>query len=354
MLAIQINFHKEIIDLRNLINFYNLESKLNDTFNNTSSSKEELLINELSESMKKFRLSKLQFNYNTIIISLYGSFERFIENCLIMYVDKLNRIYNLYNNLPAPIIKNHLALSMTLLSKIEQPKYSGALTKEEVIKNLHSCIDTNEGYQLNKDAFALHTANFRLQVIDESFSHIGIGQISNKIMKVETFRDYSRNKLGLNENTKLMANESFQIINNLAEYRNYVAHGINSEIITNEILLDYLEFFEKYSASLIEILNKDLAYKELGLNSIELGEITDLYKEGKVICFKTNCQKVKQGDYLIGKNKSSIIKTLIKKIKLDNVEITSIEDDKNYEIGVEIQDVFKKNFKLYLLKNNGI
>lgn len=348
--VIQIKFHQEILDLRNLILFYEAEFKLHDTFIETPVTKEELLILELSETLKRFKLSKLQFNYNSIIISLYGSFERFVESCLITYIDNLNKLINLYENLPESILKNHFVLSLSLLNKIEQPKYGGLLTKEELIRNLHTCININEGYQLNKDAFAQHTANFRLQVIEESFSHIGINQISQKILKIESFKNYSNTKLGLNENSELVPNESFQILNDLAEYRNYVAHGITSEIIKNDILIDYLDFFEAYSTALIEVLSKDLIYRELEATGIELGEITDVFKDGKVVCFKTNKQLINKGDILIGKNKEIIIKASIKKIKLNEIEFDSIDDRDDYEIGVEISCSFKKNFKLYLLR----
>jgi hypothetical protein len=348
--VIRNKFHQEILDLRNLILFYEAEFKLHDTFMDTPTSKEELLIHELSGTLKKFKLSKLQFNYNSIIISLYGSFERFIENCLITYVDNLNILINSYKNLPESILKNHFVLSLTLLNKIEQPKYGGLLTKEDVIKNLHTCININEGYQLNKDAFAQHTANFRLQVVEESFSHIGINQISQKVLKIDSFKNYSNAKLGLSANSELIPKESFQILNDLAEYRNYVAHGITSEIIQNDILLDYLDFFEAYSTALIEVLGKNLLYRELEANGIELGEITDVYKDGKVVCFKTNNQIINKGDVLIGKNKEIITKATITKIQLNDEEFDSIDSKDNYEIGAEISNLFKKNFKVFLLK----
>ena len=348
--VIKIKFHQEIDDLRNLILFYEAELKLHDTFKTAPHTKEEILILELSETIKRFKLSKLQFNYNSIIISLYGSFERFIENCLITYIDNLNHLINSYKNLPESILKNHFALSLSLLNKIEQPKYAGPLTKEDVIKNLHTCININEGYQLNKDAFAQHSANFRMQVIEETFSHIGINQICQQILKTDSFKNYSNSKLGLSADSELVPNESFQILNDLAEYRNYVAHGITSEIIKNDILIEYLDFFEVYSISLIDILRKDLLFRELEASGIKLGELTNIYKDGKVVCFKTNNQAINKGDVLIGKNKKIIVKASISKIKLNDNEVETIDDKDNYEIGAEISDSFKKNFKIYLIK----
>jgi len=349
MIAIRDKFNQEILDLEKLINFYDLENKLLDSFNQDPKTKEELVINELSNTLKSFKISKRQFNYNSIIISLYGSFERFIENCLISYVDELNILIKAYKDLPDSITKQHFILSLSLLNKIEQPRYNGPLRKEDIIRNLHTCVNTLNDYQLNKDAFTQHTANFRLGVIDEVFSQIGVNQISQKILKISSFSDFIHENLGLGDNSELNINECFQILNDLAEYRNYVAHGVTSELIENNILREYLIFFKHYSFSLIEVLNSNLLHRELEEKGKELGEITDVYQNGKVICFMTKNKSLKIGDNILGKNADKIVKASIKKIKLDGDEIEMIDNNNNYEIGIEIDSQMKKNFKLYLI-----
>ena len=342
-------FHQEISDLRNLLQFYETESRLLDTFTSSPTSKEEHIIFELSEKLKSFRLSKLQFNYNSFVISLYGSFERFIENCITTYIETLNNLITVYLNLPETILKNHFLFSLSLITKIEQPRYSGPLTKEEVIKNLHTCINTHDMYQLNKDAFAQHTANFRLQVVEESFSNIGLLQLSQKILKTKSFQSYCIISLGISPEIDLVPTEAFQILNDLAEYRNQVAHGITCDILTNDILLDYLVFFESFSSALIEVLQENILFRELESNGEELGEITDVYQGGRVVCFKTNYMALKKGDLLVGKNKEFIVKASIKGMKLNDKNIDAVDDKDNYEVGVEIDTNFKKSFKIYLL-----
>lgn len=350
MESLLIGFHKELSELKSLIQFYELESELHDNFDFNNGSKENILLEKLSTQIKTFKLAKLQFNYNSIIISLYGSFERFIENCLVTYVESINKLINQYIDLPEVISKNHFTLSLALINKIEQPKYSGPLRKEEIIKNLHLCINTNEAYQLNKDAFAQHSANFRLQVVEEAFSQIGINQISQKILKTQSFNDYCIEIFGESE-SGFNVSIAFQKLNELAEYRNYVAHGITSEIIQNEILIEYLRFFIEYSRALIIVLSNDLLYREIEAKGIELGDITDTYHDGKIVCFMTNNISLKKGDTLIGKNKNSIIKTRIVSIKLNDKITDTIDDQNNYEIGVELLENFKRSFKIFVIKD---
>ena len=236
------------------------------------------------------------------------------------------------------------------MNKVEQPKYNGPLRKEDIIKNLHTCLNTVNDYELNKDAFSQHSANFRLQVIDETFSQVGIKQISTKILKIKSFKEYIASKLGVSEDRKLKVNESFQILNELAELRNFVAHGVSSSIIQNNILLDYLVFFRKYTSSLVEVLNNNLLHFEIEENSIELGEITDVFRDGEIICLNTKNTSINIGDKIIGKNEHNIIKTTIKGIKFNDVDIERIDSNENYEIGINVEDKIKRNYKIYLVK----
>lgn len=349
--SIRDTFHKELTDLKCLIAFYDSEARLLDGFKEPSVSKEELLIEELSKILKSFRLSKLQFNYNSLIISLYGAFERFVENSLISFIENINTLISDYSNLPDTISKNHFEFSLTLLNKISQSRYNGPLNKEVVIKNLHTCINTTDTYILNKEAFTQHTANFRTGVVEESFAHIGIQNIGRKILNEEGFRNYIIGKFGLPIDSDLNSNESFQVLNDLADYRNWVAHGVSSSIVGNDIIGDYLEFFEIYSYSLIEVLKNELLYFELIEKAKPFGDITDVFKDGEIVCFYTNNIPFSKGDYLIGKNETTIIKSTILDIQLDGNTIESISGDKNYEIGVRLNKKVKKNFKLYLFAN---
>ncbi|MFC4815596.1 MAE_28990/MAE_18760 family HEPN-like nuclease [Flavobacterium sp. GCM10023249] len=349
MEAILRDFHLQLDDLKKLIEFYELEKKLLQDFEN-SNSVNDLILNEISQKLKDFRISKLTYNYNSIIISLYGSFERFIENCIISYIEEVNGIIEEYKKLPEVITKNHLLLSLSLINKIEQTKYNGPLRKEIIIKNLHTCINTIDNYQLNKEAFAQHTANFRIQVIDDNFKQTGVYELSKNILKNEDFKSYLVNSKGVAvESTDLSINENLQPINELAELRNFVAHGIENDIMDNQILLDYVEFFKYYSKSLIDVLNEDLLYKKVQNQGLKLGNITDVFKDGNIVCFHTNGYKISKGQRIIGVNSKNIKSSYIKSIRV-NDEDKEFVDGENIEIGIEIGDNFKKNFDLYVLK----
>ncbi|MDX9883477.1 MAG: MAE_28990/MAE_18760 family HEPN-like nuclease [Prolixibacteraceae bacterium] len=229
MESIQNQFIEELNQLEQLIEFFDIEQEIL----KIESPKETKVI-EFKEKYSTFYSQKRIFNYNTLIISLYGFFEKFIENILIQYIDKVNSIFQLYNKLPEIILRNHFKLSIDLLDKIQSPRYSGPLNKEVIIQRLHECININENFQLNKEAFSQHSANFRLQVLDDIFGRVGIESLSTILKKNEKFSTYIKAKYELSEINELTSDEIFSLLNDLAERRNEVAHGVPSEILSNE------------------------------------------------------------------------------------------------------------------------
>lgn len=344
MEGVRDQFIRELENLSSLIKFFNSESKLLTELNENDSYT--LLLQELSDQLKSLHIAKKQYDYNSIVISLYGAFEKFIENLLVSYVDKVNALIQNYNSLPDPIKKNHFNLSISLLNKVGQPRYTGFLKKEEIIKNLHTCLNNIDGYQLNKDAFSQHSANFRLQVINDAFSHIGVNGIDQLIMANREFYEYVIAVKEKNIGDFISPEECFTILNDLADRRNDVAHGVPCELLSNEILDSYLNYFKKYSYAICSILLSEIWHHEYEFNAKPLGEITDVLKEGEVVCIFSNNTELKKGAYVIGKNESTIEKAQIISIQINNAETEFIKTDQNIEIGLMLDKKFKKNFKI--------
>ncbi len=225
MNSIKAQFIEEMHSLEQLVHFFNKEQELLKS-NETSSE----ILAQFKIGFSSFYSQKKIFNYNSLIISLYGFFEKFIENILIEYVDKINSIYLTYNKLPEIISKNHLKLSLELLDKVQNPRYTGPLNKEIVIQRLHECVNVNENFQLNKEAFSQHSANFRLKVIDEIFGRVGIESMSTQTKKNKLLIEFIKNKYEMSDISELSNDDVHNIMNDLAERRNEVSHGVPSQI----------------------------------------------------------------------------------------------------------------------------
>src|SRR5262245_61582501 len=98
--------------------------------------------------------AKRRFDYNSVIISLYGLLEQYVESLVRGYAAALNAVVPQYSDLPDSIKNSHVSLSMTLLSKVSQSRYRGTVTTEGLISNLHSCLSNAATYRMNTDAFS--------------------------------------------------------------------------------------------------------------------------------------------------------------------------------------------------------
>ncbi len=215
------------------------------------------IANPLPESISKlrqisvgFRRKKI-FEYNSYIISLYGLFERFIENILEDYLRDICLILKTYTKLPSDIKKNLLNSNLEILKNLSNPKFS-SLSTSVFIHNIHKALSENQAI-VNIEAFQHHPYNFRQSIISDYFSKIGINGISNLLKIYEPLKGLLESKYG--NPAQIESDVIFRIIDDLAQRRNDVAHGVeNVELLNGSIIKEFTEFLKTYCRSLYQIL----------------------------------------------------------------------------------------------------
>jgi hypothetical protein len=204
--------------------------------------------------------AKRRFDYNSVIISLYGLLEQYVESLVRGYVAALNAVVPQYNDLPDPIKNAHVSLSMTLLGKVSQSRYRGTITTAGLVSNLHSCLSNATPFRINTDGFCHHAANFRAEMVDEVLGRVGVPSVSQRLRVFSPFAEYLVQEYPGRNHASIAADEMFYYLNDLAERRNEVAHGSPSQLLSNQILLDYVAFIDAYCnstfASLPELKNR--------------------------------------------------------------------------------------------------
>ena len=132
-----------------------------------------------------------KYNYEMVIIRLYGILEAYIEACIATYLRKLSKCVKEYKRLPRQIQEQHLSLSADLLKYIEKgyDKYN-EISQEDVIFRLGDCLKNASEFRLNTSAFLHHNSNFRQETIRDFFHHVGIENITNKVINHIIFKQY--------------------------------------------------------------------------------------------------------------------------------------------------------------------
>jgi hypothetical protein len=295
--------------------------------------------------------TKKQFDYNSIVVSLYGFLEQFVEGLCRSYVSYINGVVPTYDELPPELLKNHVPLTLDLISKADLPRYSGTVSVSQLVDNLHSCLSNATGYRLNSDAFSQHTANFRAEVIQSLFGKIGIQNVAKQILERAAFQDYLRVAFPDRDPSTIEAVDAFFHLDDLAERRNEVAHGMPCQILSNGILLDYVSFFEAYGPALNEAVRSKALETEVKHLAIEVGAPIAVYN-GNIVCLELRQTPVRVGDRLIARtanNSQPFLDGEIQQIQIDGVDCQKVAALPAVKVGLRVDFRAKDNQYFFLL-----
>lgn len=349
------NFKREINQIRTYIkhvqytdSIANYPVILKDAYNET--------INELLLELKAYKnhytkfKDKRIFVYKSIIISLYGILEKYVELWIKEFLFQLSMSIS-YHLLPEKIKTQHFTLSTQLISMIIEARWDkyNHLTKEGLLTNLYNCIHHPNHYRLNTDAFVIQSGNLKHSRIVEMFQNMGL-RLNELLVK---------NK-GLNETIgisfKRVANTEpnilYRKIDDLVDRRNAIAHGVDiiDDILSNSILGDYIFFLEKCCHAIFEILEEEYMKIEAQHNYQKI-EIVHNVWNNKIIGFELENYCIQVGDFMIVKTANHQYKRkIILNIQKDGKDYPSIEISKKTNIAVEVQPKVKKNCTFFLKK----
>jgi hypothetical protein len=359
MITSLVVFKKGIADLRKYVEIGIIEqNKLLASLTETSELTElESSFIEFHNKINEIKASKRVFDYSTVIVSMYGFFERFIENSVKEYLRYLNRIIKNYKELPQAIQDNHYEVSATLLTNLKFDKYRNLVSKETIISNLYYCIQNKGSYALNVDAYTHHTANFRQGVINEFFSSLGIKGISSLVKNHPGFKSYM---VKIKPEIELVYNnieESviYQTLDDLAQRRNDISHGVEGiEILSSEILLDYINYLEHYTEAICDVVFETLLPYEVSHCAIALKKPIAIYNNS-IICLNLEEAPITVGDRIISRtvlNNSDIKYSHGKVLKLqinkqDHRQI--MPSVGGIDIGIEVDFKVKENQEFFLV-----
>ena len=344
-----ISFVKGLSDLRHYIHILDIESNLlSISIQDVERTPSMELLLQLRKQVSNSS-SKRRFDYNSIIVSLYGFLEQFIESIIKNYVSHLNSVVPKYSLLPETIVKNHVELAFSLISRSSQSRYRGTIKEAQVISNLNSCLTDSDAYQINAEAFTHHTANFRSDIIDQMFSRIGVANVSRRVFNTEIFDTFLHKTYPERDISSIKEEEMLFYLNDLAERRNEVSHGTPSNILSNDMLLEYVEYFEAYGPSLYEVIRSDTFPFEINHNGIELGLPVAVYNNS-IVCLSMKNTPVRVGDLLVALTANSSYRgSEIQEIQINGVSCEEVNAIPAIDVAMRITYKAKMNQKFFLV-----
>lgn len=297
--------------------------------------------------LKTLTISKIkQFDFNSHIISIYGAYEHFIEQLITKYLERICAITTSYNSLPEEIQKNNLNKTLEILKQLDYRKNKN-LRPEKLVEILHKNINENSPV-LNIDAFINHSANFRMSVIDNYFTEIGIKNISSLVRQYEPLKSYLENNVSDFSSKKSAI--IFQIVEHICDLRNDIAHGVtNVQLVNKTILFDYIDFMKIFAESLYELINSNYLSKIYDLNNDNIEVINIFNKE--ILCFNTRGKIIDKKTRILVKSENhfpSVFYSNILDIQHNKESIHNTNLNENVDIGIKVDKKVKETMKFKL------
>lgn len=338
-------------NINNLIDYIDYNEKVKRFI--VLAKKKDTVLREEAEKINSNSTNSKVFEYNSYIISLYGFFESFLEQMIGKYILGLPSFYASYDHLPKNIQDVNVEKVTELLSKLSLPKYQ-ELEAKIIVNTLNNNL--NNGLpEVCVEAFAHHNANFRINTIGEYFKQVGMSSIVQDISNIQPMKAQLEE---IHDNPAALSNEKkFNIINELAERRNHIAHGVEADelLAPNDIKI-WCEYLLKFCESLYHSVEskKLLALVDEHSNTSAVNvipiEVKDIFNK-KILGFQSNNQEVKVGQEILIKRNSEpkcFLRT-IKSIQLDDHKLQRCPAYINKPIGVLLESGLQKNYKYYLI-----
>jgi hypothetical protein len=306
---------KDLLELRNHIKFI---KQLNIEILSTSRNYE---YNKSS--------SKRKFDYSSIIISLYGIVENYIEKFCFEYIENIEKIIPTYDLLELKFRDNHLNLSIELIKKITENKHLkfANINRENIVNKLSQCISIKTDYSLNKEAFTINTGNLKHSKICETIGFLNI-KLEEKLRKINDFNKHTEN--------------AFNKIDDLVQRRNEISHGNIQDILDTTAIEPYIDFTENYLFSIGQVLKQELItldLQEKKKNSIEI--INVKYFSPKIIGIVNGAElDFKKGDKILFEKSNNAI---------NSCEVIEIKDFENKDVTLKLNKNIKKTYRFYKL-----
>lgn len=289
---------------------------------------------------------KRKYDYAVVIIGLYGAFEQYIENFIRDYLALLVDECKEYSNLPKLIVNKHVELSILLLGKIDQSKYNGIITREQIIRNLNDCIQYNKCV-LNYEAFCQHSANFRIQTLREVLSNVGLAEITNSIKGNQQLRALYIEQNGECNYDNLGLDNVFSFLNDLADRRNQIAHGAIEDILSYDLQLKMIREVKLFVQEMDKLgFEKILSY--LVGRSYKICKIHNPNDTTKLLCFRYDGKQICVGDVIIKKSHDKFTFCKIESIEVEHIKYNQYESNREVDIGVMLEKNRKKDEEYWL------
>lgn len=306
---------------------------------NHSSSLESCILEIQGRSLESlpFRMR----NYVGGIMGLSTAFEVFIDSLTQEYIRSIMEIFPSYNDLPEKIRSNHRKLTIDLVARFEQSRFKGQIEIEELFRRYHQCVSGSTPYELNEEAFLYRQANFKSEKLAEFFHRVMDKNILDGIIERKRMTEFLLEKS--------LVQKDFSILDNLAQRRNEAAHGEPNDILSDEMMILYIDYLEILCEELHDEVRSRYLERLCSVRGISVGH-ADKFVTENLVGFRNKEVSVQIGDILVSRSVGGFFRdSRVLELQRAGVPITKADRFDSVGLGVRFLHKAKENHEFFLI-----
>jgi len=313
------------------------------------------LSGQANNTIQKYLNVRRRFDYAALVVALYASYEKFVEDIVAAYARVKSRS-KLYSELPQKLIEKHCRKSTEIVSRgsLGKGRYVG-LTEFTIIDNLHQCMSNLPNYQLNDVAVVAHENNLRYHETLSLVANLGIDDLCNKVRHTDSLTNwFAKTSASAGHIDTVPLETVLTRLNDVVERRNQITHrgGSPDNILGPEEMRDLVDFVEATCQGIYTVIVRDY----LECEYIDISKATELsvkegpIKNGTVVVIDNPGVEICKGQPVIClAGVSCVFFGRVKDIQLEGTSYDCVDDPAITEIGIELDFKIPKSAKLYQL-----
>lgn len=293
--------------------------------------------------VRQYVMIRRRFDYAALVVALYASFEKYIENLVAAYA-RLIAQQTHYSSLPSKLTQKHLTKSADILARgrLGEGRYVG-IREVDVVKNLYDCLTDVTPYALNDVAIVAHDMNLRRDEINALFAAVGIEQVCDHVRRADAMLDWFCQSHDFSSPPPEGVSSSTieERIRDVVDRRNEITHrgGNPDNLLGPDGMFDRIAFIEALSKSIFAMV----VARYLRSQHVEPGRGIELqlregpYREGTVVVVETPAQRLFIGQPVFVLLDSAGARWgRIQSLRLDDEPVTAVEMGAATENGIGI------------------
>ena len=342
---------QEITPLCKIYDKYVKKTEEIDLFIKTAQEQKDFVENvDVKEEYKGYILGLRELSnsvvlYNAAIISIYGSYELFIDEILKTYIDYLKNRYDTYEKFPAKLKTKHLSKAAEFLSNPQRFQNMG-LNERTIISALEASYIQDQSSVLLDELLLTHGGNLNSKQLCALLGEYGFKNSIQQLMKHSSFGQF----FNIAKHNDSDNNTTFPLLDQIVVERNKVGHGwIIDERISFALLRErYLPFINELCCAVKDLFVSQIIQNHIDKkNLVKFDPLLHIWKNGEVIGVNSKNFRLRINEFLYcSTSENWNYKVQIKNLKNNEQDRKEIRAA-NKDITIQIDRKIKDNYVLW-------